>query len=54
MGEWVRFSKGTNPVDVLNEVKKIGLKDYSLSIAKRLDKLYNSGNTLYYLLEKGN
>ena len=39
---------------VLKEVQRIGLKNYSLKVAEKLDKLYKTDNALYYLLERGN
>ena len=45
MGEWVRFSKGTNPVDVLNEVKSNNIWNLTW---EEVDKILDKNDIYFY------
>ena len=48
MGEWVRFSKGTNPVDVLNEVKKNNIWNLTW---EEVDKILDKNDIYFYKVD---
>ena len=49
MGEWVRFSKGSNPVDVLNEVKSNNVWNLNW---EELDKVLDKNDIYFFKVDE--